>query len=70
MRPAEKIGRLPSSRPGTATRVGFSALRTILPDYTVTTPEKMQALAAKYLLRDKAWSFVVLPEEAPAPSGR
>jgi zinc protease len=48
----------------------ISALRTILPDYTVTTPEKMQALAAKYLVRDKAWSFVVLPEEAAAPSGR
>lgn len=45
----------------------ISALRTILPDYTVTTPEKMQALAAKYLLKDKAWSFVVLPEDAPAP---
>ena len=48
----------------------ISALRTIMPDYTVTTPEKMQALAAKYLLKDKAWSFVVLPEEAAAPSGR
>jgi len=48
----------------------ISALRTILPDYTVTTPERMQALAAKYLVKDKAWSFVVLPEEAPAPTGR
>ena len=45
----------------------ISALRSILADYTVTTPEKMQALATKYLLNDKAWSFVVLPEDAPAP---
>lgn len=47
-----------------------SVLRTILPDYTVTTPARMQALAAKYLLKDKAWSFVVLPEDAAASPGR
>lgn len=43
----------------------IAVLRTILPDYTVTTPERMQALAAKYLVKDKAWSFVVLPQESP-----
>lgn len=48
----------------------ISALRTILADYTVTTPERMQALAAKYLVKDKAWSFVVLPQEAAAPESR
>jgi zinc protease len=48
----------------------ISALRSILPDYTVTTPERMQALAAKYLVKDKAWSFVVLPQDAPVPDSK
>ncbi len=42
----------------------IAAIRSILTDYTVTSPERMQALAQKYLKVDSAWSFVVLPEEA------
>jgi zinc protease len=40
----------------------FAALRTLLGDYTETTPETMQALAARYLAPDKAWDIAVLPE--------
>ncbi|MCW1428024.1 M16 family metallopeptidase [Novosphingobium sp. JCM 18896] len=53
-------------------RIG--AIRTILRDYTVTTPEAMQALAAKYLHPDKSWKLSVLPQEAtgqaPTPAAR
>jgi len=41
-------------------RIG--ALRTLLGDYTQTTPQRMQALAAQYLGRDKAWKLAVIPE--------
>ena len=41
----------------------YSAVRTLLPDSTVTTPAAMQALAAKYLLRGKSWRLAVLPQE-------
>lgn len=40
----------------------FAALRTLLRDYTETTPEAMQALAARYLAPGKAWDLTVLPE--------
>lgn len=39
----------------------FAALRTLLPDMTQTNPAAMQALAAKYLRRDKSWRVAVLP---------
>lgn len=44
-----------------ATRIG--ALRTILTDFTRTTPEAMQALAARYLAKGKSWRLAVLPED-------
>jgi len=39
----------------------IAALRSLLSDYTVTTPAALQALAQQYLVDDKNWSFVVLP---------
>ncbi|MCJ2182346.1 insulinase family protein [Novosphingobium sp. 1949] len=49
--------------------VRFSSVRTVLYDYTQTTPEKMQALAAKYLGQGNSWRLEVLPEgEAMAPA--
>jgi zinc protease len=41
----------------------IAAIRTILPDYTQTTPQAMQALAAKYLGKGKNWRLAVLPEQ-------
>jgi len=40
----------------------FAAVNTLLSDYTQTTPERMQALAARYLAREKSWSLAVLPD--------
>ena len=53
----------------------FGTVRTLLGDYTVTTPAAMQALAAKYLIRSKSWRLAVLPQAQtlgplPTPSGR
>ena len=42
----------------------FAAIRTILPDYTMTTPAEMQALAARYLVRDKSWRVAIVPKGA------
>ncbi|PKB25911.1 zinc protease [Novosphingobium kunmingense] len=39
----------------------FSALGTLLPDMTRTTPAAMQALAAKYLTRGNSWRVAVIP---------
>lgn len=54
------------------TRIG--SIRTILRDYTVTTPAQMQALAARYLHPDKSWRLSVLPQETtgqpPTPAER
>ena len=44
----------------------IDAVRTILLDYTQTTPARMQALAAKYLNPDKAWRMAVMPQTATA----
>jgi zinc protease len=41
-----------------------SSLRTLMNDYTQTTPEKMQVLAKRYLGREKAWRLAVMPEAA------
>lgn len=40
----------------------FAGIRTLLRDYTVTTPEHMQALAKRYLVPDKTWRLAVLPQ--------
>ena len=40
----------------------LTAIRTILADYTRTTPERMQALAARYLDKSRSWRLAVLPE--------
>lgn len=40
----------------------IDSIRTILPDYTQTTPERMQALARQYLGADRSWRLAVLPE--------
>jgi len=40
----------------------YRSVRTLLSDYTVTTPEAMQALAAKYLAPGKSWRIAVIPQ--------
>ena len=40
----------------------IAAVRTLLTDYTQTTPEKMQELARKYLDPSKSWRLAVVPE--------
>lgn len=42
----------------------FAAIRTLLPDYTQTTPQAMQELARRYLRRDASWRVAVLPQGA------
>ncbi|MEP2988699.1 MAG: insulinase family protein [Parasphingorhabdus sp.] len=46
----------------------FTALRTLLSDYTVITPTEVQALAQKYLLDNSEWKLVVLPESQTSNS--
>jgi zinc protease len=41
----------------------FASLQTLFSDYSVTTPQRMQALAAQYLQPDKSWRLAVLPQE-------
>lgn len=51
----------------------IASLRTLLPDFTQTTPERMQALAKKYLDPAKGWELAVLPQGetlASATAGR
>ncbi|GGN42062.1 peptidase M16 [Novosphingobium indicum] len=45
-------------------RIG--SVRSVLSDYTVTTPQKMQELAARYLGQDNSWRLEVVPENAKA----
>lgn len=40
----------------------FAALRTLMADFTRTTPAEMQALAAKYLQKGRSWRLAVIPE--------
>jgi len=47
----------------------ISTVRSILTDYTQTTPEKMQALAARYLGKDNSWRLEVVPETKTAGAG-
>lgn len=44
-------------------------LRTLLPDYTRTTPQIMQALAAKYFGAAQPWQLAVLPEGQALAAG-
>lgn len=47
----------------TQDRRRITAIRTLLGDYTRTSPEEMQALAQKYLTRDPALRWHVVPED-------
>lgn len=40
----------------------FTAMRTLLNDYTQTTPEAMQALARKYLQSGMSWRLAIIPQ--------
>ena len=40
----------------------IAAVRTLLPDYTQTTPERMQALAKRYFAAGQPWQLAVMPE--------
>ncbi|MBB4859594.1 zinc protease [Novosphingobium chloroacetimidivorans] len=42
----------------------LNSLRSVMTDYTVTTPAQMQALAAKYLGKDASWRLEVVPEKS------
>lgn len=46
----------------------FTALQSLLTDYTVITPAQVQALAQKYLVDSKEWKLVVLPESKATSS--
>ncbi|MBA4161849.1 MAG: peptidase M16 [Novosphingobium sp.] len=46
----------------TADPARFGTVRTVMNDFTVTTPEAMQALAKKYLNRGASWRLAVLPQ--------
>ncbi|NLR71062.1 insulinase family protein [Novosphingobium sp. ERN07] len=43
----------------------IAAIRTILNDYSQTTPERMQLLAQRYLVKDQSWRLEVVPEKKP-----
>ena len=47
---------------GTFDNARVDAVRSILPDYSYTTPEAMQALARKYFGAHSGWRMAVLPE--------
>ncbi|MBT0669478.1 insulinase family protein [Novosphingobium profundi] len=47
----------------------FGTVRTVLLDYTQTSPERMQALAAKYLGQGNSWRLEVLPEDKGPSAG-
>jgi zinc protease len=46
----------------------FGAVRTLLTDYTRTTPQAMQALARRYLAPGKSWRLAVVPEANVRPA--
>jgi zinc protease len=39
----------------------YGLIRSILNDYTQTTPAEMQALASRYLVRGSGWRLAVVP---------
>jgi zinc protease len=53
----------------TADPARIASVRTLLKDYTETTPQAMQALAAKYLKPDRGWKLAVLPQGNGAAAG-
>ncbi|MET0180492.1 MAG: insulinase family protein, partial [Novosphingobium sp.] len=44
-------------------------VRSVLNDYSQTSPEAMQALARRYLARERSWRLEVLPQALAAASG-
>lgn len=48
----------------------IAAVRTILPDYSMTTPEAMQALAQKYFGAHDGWRLAVLPAGTDLPEAQ
>ena len=48
----------------------IASVRTLLADYTQTSPEQMQQLAARYLQPEKSWRLEVLPEGGSMPASR
>ena len=40
----------------------YRNVRSVLKDYTVTTPAEMQALAIKYFAPGKSWRVAVIPQ--------
>lgn len=50
----------------TSDPVRFAGIQTLLSDYTVTSPQRMQALASQYLQPAKSWRLAVLPQRLPA----
>jgi zinc protease len=44
-------------------------VRSILNDYSQTTPQAMQALAARYLAKDRSWRLEVLPQALAQAKG-
>jgi zinc protease len=58
---------------GTQDPVRLAAVDTLIEDFTRSSPEEIQALAAKYLVPGKAWKLAVVPEakaEDRAAAGR
>ena len=54
---------------GTTDPSRIASVRTLLGDYTQTTPERMQQLASEYLGPDKRWLLAVMPEGQKLPDG-
>jgi zinc protease len=48
---------------GTQDPARIAGMRSLANDYAATTPEELQALAAKYLRPEKDWTMVVVPEK-------
>ncbi|WP_298196049.1 pitrilysin family protein [Novosphingobium sp.] len=47
----------------------FVGIRTIIPDYTVTTPAIMQELAKQFLVKDRAWRAQIVPQPRGVMTG-
>jgi zinc protease len=46
----------------------ITSVRTLLRDYTETSPGQMQGLAAKYLQPDKGWKLAIVPQTEGQPA--
>ena len=44
-------------------------VRSILNDYSQTTPQAMQTLARQYLARDRSWRLQVIPQTLAQAKG-